>query len=190
MLKRLVLFILTGIVSLNEAAAFDSTCKPYRPFPGYQYVSKLLMDRLHSPQSRNPGPYLSAHRGAWYIPGELLPENSLSAVDKAIELKFEMMALDVRLSNEGELVLMHDYTLSRTTNANNDWNVILAKTETGYQPQYTNDWDTLNDYDPLTAKRETPAITSLKHRIFNRDDKVRTTTVKLPDGGGSIDVEV
>lgn len=55
---------------------------------------------------------ICAHRGYW----KDAPENSIRAINLAIEKKIEMIELDVRTSKDGELVLMHDATINRTTN--------------------------------------------------------------------------
>lgn len=54
-----------------------------------------------------------AHRGAH----ENNSENSLASIEKAIEEGIEMVEIDVRQSKDGHLILMHDETLDRTTNA-------------------------------------------------------------------------
>lgn len=46
-----------------------------------------------------------------------IPENSIEAIQKSIEVGAEMVEIDVRLSSDGHFVLMHDATLGRTTNA-------------------------------------------------------------------------
>jgi glycerophosphoryl diester phosphodiesterase len=43
------------------------------------------------------------------------PENSLLAIQNAIDLGIEMVELDIRETKDGELVLMHDATITRTT---------------------------------------------------------------------------
>jgi glycerophosphoryl diester phosphodiesterase len=53
-----------------------------------------------------------AHRGA----RSLAPENTLAAARKALEIGSEMWELDVGVTADGELYLMHDDTLVRTTN--------------------------------------------------------------------------
>jgi glycerophosphoryl diester phosphodiesterase len=55
---------------------------------------------------------VAAHRGAH----QHSPENSLSAIKDAIALGVDFVELDVRLSKDGTLVLMHDETIDRTTN--------------------------------------------------------------------------
>lgn len=53
-----------------------------------------------------------AHRGA---SGEK-PENTLAAFSRALEMGVDGIELDVRVCKTGELVVMHDPTLERTTN--------------------------------------------------------------------------
>lgn len=43
------------------------------------------------------------------------PENALSAIQNAINLGIEMVELDIRETKDGQLVLMHDATIQRTT---------------------------------------------------------------------------
>ena len=56
-------------------------------------------------------PLLAAHRGG----AALWPENSLTAFRHAIALGVDLVELDVRLSADGEVVVIHDGTLTRTT---------------------------------------------------------------------------
>jgi glycerophosphoryl diester phosphodiesterase len=44
------------------------------------------------------------------------PENTFASFDKALELGVDMIECDARLCKTGELVLMHDDTVDRTTN--------------------------------------------------------------------------
>lgn len=56
--------------------------------------------------------YIIAHRGA----SGYRPENTIAAFDKAIELNADYIELDVQMSKDGELVVIHDRTVNRTTN--------------------------------------------------------------------------
>ncbi|NJP49496.1 glycerophosphodiester phosphodiesterase [Streptomyces sp. SBST2-5] len=58
-------------------------------------------------------PEVVAHRGA----SAYAPENTLQAVDKAAELGIDWVENDVQRTKDGELVVMHDDNLQRTTNA-------------------------------------------------------------------------
>lgn len=57
-------------------------------------------------------PAIIAHRGA----SALAPENTLAAFRKAMEARADGIELDVHLSADGEVVVIHDADLSRTTN--------------------------------------------------------------------------
>ena len=58
-------------------------------------------------------PTVIAHRGA----SSYAPENTLAAVDKAAELGVEWVENDVQRTKDGELVVIHDDNLKRTTDA-------------------------------------------------------------------------
>lgn len=53
-----------------------------------------------------------AHRG---FSGQA-PENTLASFQKAVELGSDMIELDVRFSKDGQVVVIHDDTIDRTTN--------------------------------------------------------------------------
>lgn len=52
------------------------------------------------------------HRGAMGYE----PENTLRSIKKALELHVDMIEFDVHLLKDGEVILMHDDTVDRTTN--------------------------------------------------------------------------
>lgn len=52
-----------------------------------------------------------AHRGDW----RNAPENSLQALQNCIDMGVDMVEIDVRMTRDSVLVLMHDYTIDRTT---------------------------------------------------------------------------
>ncbi len=52
-----------------------------------------------------------AHRGNW----SMAPENSVAAIDSAIRMKVDIVEIDVSKTKDGQLVLMHDATVDRTT---------------------------------------------------------------------------
>lgn len=60
---------------------------------------------------QNPIP-VAAHRGnAAYF-----PENTMASFRSAAELHPDMIETDVHMTRDGELILMHDHTVDRTTN--------------------------------------------------------------------------
>lgn len=52
-----------------------------------------------------------AHRADW----RFAPENSLAAIENSIRLGADVVELDVQKTKDGQLILMHDKTLDRTT---------------------------------------------------------------------------
>ncbi len=56
-------------------------------------------------------PAIQGHRGA----SALAPENTLAAFQKAIELGADGMEMDLQLTRDGAVVVIHDDTLDRTT---------------------------------------------------------------------------
>jgi glycerophosphoryl diester phosphodiesterase len=63
------------------------------------------------------------HRGA----KSLEPENTLLSFQKAIEIGVDGIELDVRLTSDGELVVIHDETIDRTSNGNGFVNQFTLK---------------------------------------------------------------
>lgn len=57
---------------------------------------------------------VSAHRGA----SALYPENSMSAFEGAVELGADWIELDVQETKDGQIIVMHDANLRRTTGIN------------------------------------------------------------------------
>src|SRR5688572_6141319 len=53
-----------------------------------------------------------AHRGA----SSYAPENTLAAFDLALEMEVRHIELDVDLTSDGHIVVIHDHTVDRTTN--------------------------------------------------------------------------
>lgn len=61
--------------------------------------------------SRMDEPLILAHRGA----SGYAPENTMAAFELAEKLGADFIELDVRMSRDGELVVIHDSTVDRTT---------------------------------------------------------------------------
>ncbi len=64
-----------------------------------------------NPWLRAERPLVIAHRGHSID----VPENTFPAYRRAIELGTEMIECDVNMTRDGELVMIHDWTLDRTT---------------------------------------------------------------------------
>jgi glycerophosphoryl diester phosphodiesterase len=59
-----------------------------------------------------PRPLIIAHRGA----SAYAPENTMSAFKLAVEQQADGVELDAQLTGDGQIVVMHDDTVDRTTN--------------------------------------------------------------------------
>lgn len=69
--------------------------------------------RLSIPASLKESRYqVCAHRGYW----KEAPENSILAIEKAILNKIDYIEIDVRMTKDGKLVLMHNSTIDKVTN--------------------------------------------------------------------------
>lgn len=75
--------------------------------PSFSKVSNIINQ---SPQ----GDYIMvlAHRAGF----EVTPENSISALENSYKIGVDIAEIDVRLSKDGILMVIHDTTLDRTTN--------------------------------------------------------------------------
>ena len=92
-MKRFLLSLLT-LITLSATA---------------QDRASLIREKL---MSRNCSSVIvAAHRGDW----RNFPENSLEAIDNAVKMGVDIVELDVQRTKDGQLVLMHDPTLNRTT---------------------------------------------------------------------------
>ena len=80
--------------------AFLSTC------------SSVTLTQPTSPSGDYQVPLNIAHRGA----RSLAPENTLAAAQKALALGADLWELDVAVTSDSELVVVHDDTLERTCN--------------------------------------------------------------------------
>ncbi|HEY7924868.1 MAG TPA: glycerophosphodiester phosphodiesterase family protein, partial [Vicinamibacteria bacterium] len=63
-----------------------------------------------------PPPLVIAHRGD----SAHRPENTLAAIAGALELGVSAVEIDVQLTRDGRVVVMHDSTLDRTTSGRGD----------------------------------------------------------------------
>lgn len=59
-----------------------------------------------------PYPHIVAHRGG----GSLAPENTLAAIDVGARHGHKMIEFDAKLAQDGQIFLLHDDTLERTSN--------------------------------------------------------------------------
>jgi len=71
----------------------------------------LALALLASDAGAGPATLIAAHRGG----AGLWPENSLLAFRSAIALGVDFLEFDLHLTADGEVIVLHDPTLDRTT---------------------------------------------------------------------------
>jgi len=77
--------------------------------------------------SKDPHVLVTAHRGDW----RNAPENSIMAIQNAIVMGVDIVEIDLHQTKDGQLILMHDPTIDRTTNGKgkvSDWTLDSLKT--------------------------------------------------------------
>lgn len=92
---RKMYFLILAVFAVLQLSAQDHVSR----------IREKLMNRDRS------SVMVIAHRGDW----RNFPENSLEAIDNAIKMGIDIVELDVKRTKDGELILMHDRTLDRTT---------------------------------------------------------------------------
>lgn len=75
-------------------------------------LSILMLALLLTTTQSDGSPLVIAHRGA----SSLAPENTMAAVNAALRLGVDVVEVDVHRSSDGQLVVIHDDTVDRTTN--------------------------------------------------------------------------
>jgi glycerophosphoryl diester phosphodiesterase len=81
------------------------------------------LGHLHSP---GQPAFVAGHRGD----RDGAPENTLPAMRLAMDTGTDFLETDLQLTSDGVPVLMHDYTVDRTTNGSGPvWNMTLAQLE-------------------------------------------------------------
>ncbi|TYP73229.1 glycerophosphodiester phosphodiesterase [Paenibacillus methanolicus] len=97
-----------------------------------------------------------AHRGA----SGFAPENTMAAFELAVEMKADYLELDVHLSKDGELVVLHDETLERTTDG-----VGLVKDHTWAELSAL---DAGSKYEPAFHDERIPLLREVMDRYAGR----------------------
>lgn len=72
------------------------------------------IDEVRSRLTTTDSVMVVAHRACW----RLAPENSIKSIEACIRLGVDMVEIDVRKTSDGQLVVIHDDTVDRTTDGN------------------------------------------------------------------------
>ncbi|KND38453.1 glycerophosphodiester phosphodiesterase [Streptomyces acidiscabies] len=128
----------------------------------------LLAQAPDASAAARPAPVVVAHRGA----SAQAPENTLAAVDKAAEMEVAWVENDVQRTKDGELVVIHDDTLRRTTNA--------AKIFPGRAPWKVKDFtaaeiaqlDAGSWFGPAFAGQRVPTLKQFVNRLDTHRQKL------------------
>lgn len=114
-----------------------------------------------------------AHRGG----AGLAPENTLTAFRHALVLKADVLELDVHASRDGEIVVLHDFTLSRTARVTG---YVREMTLTELKRLDVGVW-----FDPRFANERIPTLREVLDLVKASDDpRVRLSIeTKYPSPG-------
>ena len=95
--------LIVAIGATMMFAAWDST-----PAADDKRAAKIV-EEIRNPKSKNV--LVVCHRGDW----RNFPENSIPAIESVIAMKADIVELDIQLTKDSVLVLMHDGTIDRCT---------------------------------------------------------------------------
>lgn len=113
-------------------------------------------------------PTVIAHRGA----SGYAPENTLASIDRAAQLGFSWVENDVQRTKDGELVVIHDDSLQRTTN--------VEQVFPGRAPWKVKDFtaaeiarlDAGSWYSPAYAGTRVPTLEQYMRRVEHNHEKL------------------
>lgn len=86
----------------------ESTVIPYIQEPLLSRSEQIRQDLLNPNLNRV---LVASHRADW----RGFPENSLAAIESAIKIGVDIVELDLQETADGQLIIMHDETINRTT---------------------------------------------------------------------------
>ena len=106
-----------------------------------------------------------AHRGA----KGYAPENTLFAFQKAIDMGCDAIELDVHLSLDGEIVVVHDEKIDRTTNGIGFVNQLSSKALNAFLIENEHKIPTLKEVFDLVNRK---CIVNIELKSFDTSEKV------------------
>lgn len=142
------------------------------------YIRKKLMDRDQHYV------HVVSHRGDW----KQFPENSLDAINSIIQMGGDVVEIDVQRTKDGQLILMHDERLDRTTNGKG---LIAETTFADIQKLF------LKDHNGNVTQHKVPTLKEVllmsKGRIMlnlDKADRFFEQVVALPQETGTTDIAI
>lgn len=100
---------------------------------------------------------VAAHRGGFK--GTSYPENSLGAIQNSLDLGVDIIEIDVRITADNKLVVMHDKELDRTSNGSG---LIKEHTLSEIKLLY------LKNENGLLTNERVPTLTEIMTRVGNK----------------------
>ncbi|MBA4309799.1 MAG: hypothetical protein C0425_05635 [Chlorobiaceae bacterium] len=129
------------------------------------FLVTLLFFSLEIKSKENDKPLVIAHRGA----SSYAPENTLAAIKKGIELGAHYVEIDVRMTKDGKLVLIHDAKVNRTTDGEGNVNEL---TLSEIKLLDAGSW-----FDPKFKNEKIPTL----DEVFSILDAATTLIIELKD---------
>ena len=117
-------------------------------------------------------PVIFAHRGA----SALAPENTMASFQRALADGAQAIELDVKLTADGEVIVLHDQTVNRTTNGQGD----VAKLTLAELKQF----DAGCRFSPEFAGEPIPTL----HEVFSAFGKKLLINVEITNYATPVDV--
>lgn len=117
-MKRILSFLLTLVVLTGCSGGAKHAATPENRAEG-------LRNRLLAGDTT--AVFVVAHRGDW----RYAPENSIAAIEHSIAVGVDVVELDLQLTRDSVLIVMHDATLNRTTTGKGkvaDWTLDSIRT--------------------------------------------------------------
>ncbi|MET9295934.1 glycerophosphodiester phosphodiesterase family protein [Streptomyces sp. NPDC003077] len=109
-----------------------------------------------------------AHRGA----SAYAPENTIAAVDAAERLGIEWVENDVQRTKDGELIIMHDTTLDRTTNVEQVFPDRAPWKISDFTLDEIEKLDAGSWFDPKFAGERVPTLEEYMEAVEDNDQKL------------------
>lgn len=200
--KKVICSFLTAICSLQMA--FAQSIPSVSTVDDEYALSRKETTKIMTDASYRPNYFMSVAHRAKLSGHEEIPENSLSAIKNTIEIGgIDLLEIDLKISSDGVVYLMHDDYLQRTTNFTDVYKGIgTGKDDYGKCSAYT--WNQVKDLllrradfscsqEKIPLFREVLAFVKNTQAILNLDinsDEVFDATWKIVKSAKAFDVVI